>query len=208
MKIYAKSIWCLSIITTISLIILLYYFDCKQVYDICLAIFGSSLVSLIISIIGYRCSKRKALEVFYLSIYKRIVYYNTYIQSWSIKDKCGYFINHYLKDFPSIGEAYAEIYFFFDFKNNNKKYIYNNIYCKCKEMMDTIDSYYLNFQLYINKTGENTKTIERYIELLENKLFLYDGINAKSNFSDEIMSELNGKFFKIVYGHNYKDIFT
>ena len=205
MKTYAKSIWWLLIITIVALILLISCNDFKIVYDISLAVFGSSLITLIISIIGYRTEKIKTMEAFYKAVYKRVVYYNTYLKSWTTEDKCNFFINHYLKDFPSIGDSYADIYFFFDFKKNNKKYIFNCIYRKCKEMIDSIDFYYFNFATYLNKTGENKKSIEQHIEELENKLFEVSGINVKSDFSDKIMNELNGKYYNLLYGHEYKE---
>ena len=203
MKTYAISIRWLLIITIASLFLIIFCSSSFRIYDISLAIFGSSLVTLIISIIGYKTEKIKAMEAFYKAVYKRIVYYNTYLHSWSTENKCNFFMNHYLKDFPSIGDTYANIYFFLDFRKNNTKYIFNNIYSECKKMIDTIDLYYFNFATYLNKTGESKKTIEKYIKELENKLFVINGHSVNSDFSDKMMCELNGKYCKLLYGHKY-----
>lgn len=57
MKIQAKSVWCLLVVTIASFIILLFT-RCK-VYDISLAIFGSSLIALLISVVSYNCERKK-----------------------------------------------------------------------------------------------------------------------------------------------------
>ncbi len=168
MKIYAKSIWWLSLITLISFCVLV--FSNETVYDISLAIFGSSLVTLIISIIGYRSERKKTLEHFYNVICKRISYLSTYLQSWSIEDICNFFINHFYRDFPSIGDAYADIYFLWDYKKKKLKYIYNNIYSKCRDMSYYIDNYYFDFATYINKTGKNSQIIKEYTKNLEKNI--------------------------------------
>lgn len=199
MKIYAKSIWVLSFITIISFIMVLLYEKCK-IYDISLAIFGSALITLIISIIGYKNEKQKTLENFYNTICKRISYLSTYIHSWSTEDKCNFYINHFLKDFPSIGDAYANIYFFCDIKMKKRKYIYNRIYSKCRDMANYIDSYYYSFATYINKTGETKIAIEKHIKKLEDKLFEDNGNYIENDFCSNIMNELNGKYYKIIYG--------
>ena len=195
MKIYAKSIWWLSSITLISFCVLI--FSNKIIYDISLAIFGSSLVTLIISIIGYRSERKKTLEHFYNTICKRISYLSTYLHSCSIEDKCKFFINHFYRDFPSIGDAYADIYFLWDYKKKNLKYIYDNIYSKCRDMAYDIDNYYFDFATYINKTGKNSQIIKEYIQMLESK---YLNNKIENNFRVTIMNELNGEYYKILYG--------
>lgn len=85
MKIYAKSIWWTGSISLISLILLLNLPELKRLYDISLAIFGSSLISLIISIIGYRCERKKTLENFFNVVYKKMAYLSHYIEGWSMK---------------------------------------------------------------------------------------------------------------------------
>ena len=198
LKIHARSVWCLLLITIVTLITLLLTQD--KIYDISLAIFGSSLITLIISVVSYRCERKRTLEQFYNTICKRISYYSTYLQSWSIEDKCHFYVNHFLKDFPSIGDAYANIYFFWDIKKRKRKYIYDNIYSKCRDMGNYIDSYYYNFATYINKTGEADHAIDNYIKKIESELFNQKGNKIESDFMDNIMNELNGEYYKIMYG--------
>ena len=190
--------WCLLLITIISFIILL--FTQNKIYDVSLAIFGSSLITLIISTVSYRCERKRVLEQFYNAICKRISFYSTYLQSWSTEDKCRFYINHFLKDFPSIGDAYANIYFFYDINKKKRKYIYNNIYSKCRDIANYIDEHYYNFATYINKTGESEHAIKKHIKDIENKLFKENENMIESNFMNSIMNELNGKYYKIMYG--------
>lgn len=198
LKIHAKSVWCLLFITIGSFLILLFTQD--RVYDISLAIFGSSSIALIISTVSYNCERKKVLENFYNTISKRISYYSSYLQSWSTEDKSRFYINHFLKDFPSIGNAYADIYFFWDFKKKKRNYIYNNIYSKCRDMANYIDSRYYNFATYINKTGEAKHAIENYIKDIETRLFKENGNKIESDFMNTIMNKLNGEYYKIMYG--------
>ena len=67
-------------------------------------------------------------------------------------------------------------------------------------MANYIDSHYYNFATYINKTGEAKHAIDNYIKNIENKLFKQKGNTIESDFMDNIMNELNGKYFKIMYG--------
>lgn len=66
-------------------------------------------------------------------------------------------------------------------------------------MANYIDSHYYNFATYINKTGEAKHAIDNYIKNIENKLFKQKGNRIESDFIDNIMNELNGKYFKIMY---------
>ena len=64
-------------------------------YDLSLAVFGSSLLSLIIGIIGYRIERNRALERFCLNVKKRIRFWSVYDNNDNLEKKCKYFMDYY-----------------------------------------------------------------------------------------------------------------
>lgn len=202
MKTYAKSIWWTGSISILSFLSLLILSKCTLLYDISLAIFGSSLVTLIVSIIGYRCERKKTLENFFSAVYKKMAFLSHYIEGWSIEKKCSFFIDFLLNDYQDIGDAYAQIYFFFDYKDESRKYIFNNIYDKCCNMTKFIYDYYISFSLYLYGQKKDSNSIQKDIKEIEKKLL---NVEDDNNFCDIIINELHEKYYKILYNKKYTE---
>ncbi len=197
------------ILSVLSLAIVLFIRN-KTVYDILLSIFGSSFLTLLLSIAGYKIEKRRILENFYKSIKKYIRYWSTYDSNDSLKDKCHYFVNFYMKDFPDIGLSYSEIYFLNDKNDNDRKYIYNKIYMKCFKLIELIQSHYWHFKWYLDGSGKRDEAIEKYINEIEAIMLDIEEGNVCTSvmpkITDELQEELNGRYYEIMYGKkNNKD---
>lgn len=205
MKTYAKSIWWTGSISILSFILLIIFAKCKLVYDVSLAVFGSSLVTFIISIIGYHCERKKTLENLFIAVYKKMAYLSHYIEGWSFEKKCSFFINFLINDYQSVGDAYAQIFFFFDYKDKARKYIFNNLYDKYCNMVNFIYDYYISLSLYLDGRKSNNNEIKKDIKEIEDKL-----LNAEdgSIFCDTMINELHGRYYKIMYNKEYSDNFN
>lgn len=176
----------------ISILTLIIIFIMQGIYkDISLAIFGSSLLACFTALINYYVGKIKCLENFYTTISERIHYYTEYNTGDNLNEKCKYFIEYYNRDFSDYGLAYSNIYFLFDFKNKNKKYIFNNIYSKCYSLSNHIQEHYWHFRYYVDGSGKNDKVIGKFIEEVEKEM---------EDFLDEVPKEMENKYYKIMYG--------
>jgi len=175
------------VLTIIS--ILIYLIGLKE--NISLAIFGSALLSLIIALINYFILKRKVLEEFYKTIKDRIHFLTEYDNGTNLNEKCKFFIEYYNKDFSDYGLSYANIYFLFDFKGKNKKYIYDNIYCKTFNLSNTINNHYWNFRWYVDGTGKNDEAVKKMVKSIEKNMKI---------FMDKIPYEFENRYYKIMYG--------
>ncbi len=193
MRNHVYSVIAFTVLTAISLMLL--FFLKKTAYDIVLAIFGSSFVSLIISLIGYFTSRKDTLEDFYESVSKRLHYWTLYDPSDSIDKKCEFFINYYIKDFSDIGRAYSKIFFLFDFKHRSRNRIYDKIYQPCMNLNDSIVEHYWNFKWHIDGTGRNENVMNKYISEIENIM-----IDKKTgtDFIIQINEELNTFLIKMI----------
>lgn len=193
MRNYVYSIRVLFIMAFISFVLL--FFVVNSAYDIMLAIFGSSFVSLIISIIGYRTLRTDTLEDFYSAVGEHLHYWTLFDSNDDINKKCEYFMNYYVKDFPDIGHFYGRIYFLFDFRHKIRNRIYYNIYKPCVHLSNTIINHYWHFKWHMDGTGRNYEIITEMINDIENEII------DKKNGTDiiiKVSKELNDCFIKIL----------
>lgn len=116
--------------------------------------------------------------------------------------KCNFFINFLIDDYQSLGDAYAEIYFFFDYKGKNRNYIYYDIYDKCRNMINFMYDYYIPLSICLDRQETAAAVIEKSIKEIEEKILDIDNDN---NFCDIIINELHGKYYKILYNKEYLD---
>ena len=191
------------IFSVLSLTIVLFISN-ETTYDIFLSIFGSCFLTLLLSIVGYKIEKRRVLENFYKSIKKYIHYWSTYDSNDSLKDKCHYFVDFYMKDFPDIGLSYSEIYFLNDKNHNDSQYIYNEIYKKCFELIQLIQHHYWHFKWYLDGSGKNDKVIQSFIDEIESVMLDIKKENEFTSSSPKIITELkkelDGRYYEIMYG--------
>ena len=184
MKYYVYSIRILFVVSIVTFFVL--FFTRDIIYDIVLAIFGSSFVSLIICFVGYYTIRIDTLEDFYNSINKRLFYWTLYDINDSVEKKCDYFMNYYIKDFDDIGKAYSKIYFLFDLNNKYKNRIYRKIYQPCLKFNEIIINHYWHFKWYVDGTGKNYRAIKEFISEIEKKMMNDDGSDIVSNIKAEM----------------------
>lgn len=96
MSIYKKSFIIIAVLSIISLIIgiiLNYCFDEEFWCNVCLGIFGSSILTSISSIVGYSVEKKNSLEGFYSESRKMLKFINTYQADLALADKIDFFLD-------------------------------------------------------------------------------------------------------------------
>ena len=193
MKNYAYSIRVLFILTLVVFPLL--FITTNSVYDILLAIFGSSFVSLLICIIGYNTSKIDTLEDFYDIVKKRVIYWSLYDIDDDLTKKCEYYVNYYTKGFPDVGRAYSKIYFLLDFKHTRRNGIYHDIYLPCLSFSGLVEKHYWHFKWYLDGTGKNYGMIKEFIAEIEDEM-----INKKdgSDISGRIMEKLDNYVMELL----------
>ena len=134
----------------------------------------------------------------------------------SVDQKVEMYIDFINKDFPDLGIAYRNIDFLFDLKRNNMLYIYNHIYEPIINLKNSIRMYYWNFVWHENGTGRNEQAMSKYIEEIEGLIFekMQSNINDEieigiysiyNKFARTIRNELNGKYYKLMYGNKNID---
>lgn len=173
-------------------------------YDIALAVFGSSLLTLILGIIGYNTERKRVLENFYLVVRKRIKFWDLYDRNEKIQSKCRYFIDYYLKDFEDLGTAYADIFFIFNRFSKKQKCIYEKIYNRCMKFSWLIEEHYWNFKWYIDGSGKNDQVIAEFINKIEDEMLNViksdSGEYSEPKITRELDEELSKNYYEIMYG--------
>lgn len=121
----------LSIISLFLAIIIYYLFSAvgAEIWsDICLAIFGSALLTCITSIIGYIIEKRKALERFSMSTRYLLDIIYKYDVSWKAVSKIDFLLSYVDIDKSMWELQFNDIYFMNDFCKKNTIYQRKDLY--------------------------------------------------------------------------------
>ena len=149
----------LSIISLFLAIIIYYLFSAvgAEIWsDICLAIFGSALLTCITSIIGYIIEKRKALERFSMSTRYLLDIIYKYDVSWKAVSKIDFLLSYVDIDKSMWELQFNDIYFMNDF---------------CKKKYDiSAKGFVLQFKTSIKKLGIMTVTLDILKMMIVNKL--------------------------------------
>lgn len=203
------------VIICLVTIIFAYITNCHRrnfLSNIFIGIFSSGLLTLFISIIGYQNEKRNALENFYMSAHKALNNFSLYENSGQVEST----INKILKineyDYSELHNAYGSIDFIF-MNCLYKKYIFDSIYKKILNLKELIDSKSIDFKFYLNAQNGNKEAMKHFINDIDKEIMYReekDIINdngeiihtyyAINKFIKCISAELNGKYYKIMYG--------
>ena len=119
-------------VSSFMLIIILHYL-CQGIEiefwsNIALAIFGSSILAFITSVIGYFAGKRNALERLWFSTKTLLHYINKYELNWDLEKKIEFYLNYIDIDKSLWNANIRTIYFLNDFRRTCRNYIYDYIY--------------------------------------------------------------------------------
>ncbi len=213
MSVYKKGVVITVILSVLSLVIaiLLNYCLGEQFWcNVCLGVFGSSLLTFITSYIGYFAERKNCMEGFYTDTLRILNQYNKYQDDLTINDKIDFFL--FMADFDRTSwDAHFGKMDFFD--NTQRNYIYKNIYTPLKEIDRAILKHAWQFRMHKNGTGRDeavmaafVKEIEAYIldfkqqsiPMENNEKFMSTSI--KNKIVEDILKELDGHYYVVMYG--------
>lgn len=178
--------------------------------NVCLAIFGGTVLSLITSILGYYNEKRQCMEAFFAETLRYLNKLNKYQYDLNIEQKIRFFLNLSEYNLINWDLQYGRI----DFWNNNyRAYIFYKIYTPINELNKEIKRHEWHFRMYVNGTGRNEKMMEVFLmdldaQILDIKLDLRNDESVPSTsveyvhnaFYETLTEELMGQYRKIMYG--------
>lgn len=181
--------------------------------NVCLAVFGSSLLTLITSCIGYATEKRHTLEGFSYSTRSLLHVINKYDFNWDLEKKIDFFLDYTDVD-KSVWDAhYGAMYFMFDPDMEKRKYIYQKIYKPILDFNLRVADHAWHFTLHKDGSGKNDVVMANFVREIEvlfmeeksSKFTLGDGIERQvssvyNKLVRTISEELNGKYYNIMYG--------
>ena len=168
MKVYKNAIIATGIITLISFLasfIFNFYTQVNSFWcNALLGIFGSSLLTLLTSTIGYRVERCKTFEGFSYATKEILHALNKYQVSWSLEEKIDFFLNYHDISKIEWDRYYGDFSFIADFRGKNRRYIYEQIYTPILRVNQAINNHVWHFRYYKDGSGKNDKVLGKFIE--------------------------------------------
>ena len=222
MKYYAKSFFITTIITITTFVFTLvihYSYNSRESdfwTNICLAIFGSSLLTMVSSYIGYRREKIKTLEGFSYSTKSLLSYLNKYDIEWDDERKIDFFLDYNSLDKTLWDSKLGDIFFLIDREQENFLYIYNQIYKPILDLNHKISEHEFHFRWHKDGSGHNKVVMHKFIAEIE-PLFIEkqtivldntDGSNTsmtstRNKLVSTLLDELNGRYYDLMYNKKH-----
>ncbi len=213
MTIYKKSFIITASFSVISIVIaiILNYGVGEEFWcNVCLGIFGSSLLTAVTSIVGYFVERRSVTEGFYTETLKLLKQLNKYRHDLTLDDKIDFYL--LLSDYDiTIWNMYIGKMDFFN--NSQRKYVYETIYNPLSEVKKMASFHAWHFRMYKNGIGRNEAVMQTFVNEIEpyileitkhkvptkdNKEFMATSIENK--IVGEILAELDGQYYVMMYG--------
>lgn len=214
MRTYKYAIYITCAITLISFCIafaLNFYFTDTNPFwcNLLLGIFGSSSLTLLTSIIGYRVERRRTFEGFSYATKAILHDLNKYQYTWGLEEKVDFFLNY--TDISKIDwdRYYGDFDFFTSFfsKDNDRRYIYTQIYYPIVQVNTAVRNHIWHFRWYQDGSGKNDVVIKKFIREIEPHLIEVTHTEADITITDirnklveDISFELNNNYYKLMYG--------
>lgn len=225
MKPYKRLTIICGIISLVSFVVCLclqYLIVCNEAdfwVNVCLAIFGSSLLTLLSSLVSYFHEKRVTLENFMYHCKQLLQVLNKYQASMSLSEKMKFFLAYHDIDKSGWDAAYGNMDFLLDRFTGNRNYIYENLYRPIILFNQAVGQHVWHFRWYFDGSGKNNDVMEIFVAQLEQHLLYrseqsipkdYDKNGNVVSFAEmtsiesklvrEILQELNGRYYEIMYG--------
>lgn len=203
---------CLSFVVTLIIHYGFHGAEAEFWCNVCLAVFGSGLLTFITSCIGYGTEKRRTLEGFSYSTRSLLHILNKYDLGWDLEKKIDFFLDYIDVD-KSIWDAQlGAIYFMFDPGKEKFKYIYKKIYKPILDVNQKIAGHETHFRWHKDGSGKNNAVMAYFVGEIEplfmertaNRHTLEDGQEfettaIQNKLVHATLEELNGKYYDIMY---------
>lgn len=196
---------------TIAIAFILHNHDVVFWANIFIGITSSSVLALIISLISYHIEKRRALEEFFVNALKAVSNIKQYEKSRDPLVTMDLILKMNDFDYSALDIAYGNIDFMFA-NNTYRKYIYEMIYSKILDIKNLIREKSFHFREYKKVDNGNLAVMMAFINEIDTRIMerreeFVDISDSKcavgynfNKFAEEIEGELNGKYYKIMYG--------
>lgn len=212
MRINKIAIYVLTPITIISFVLALLLHilcvGCEFVINTLQGVFCSSLLALIMAIIGYFVERRKTLEKFWTYGHKIMRNYGKYHYEMSIEEKMNATILMNEFDYSPFDDAFGEIEFLFNNKKLHKK-IGENIYKKTLDIRKEISVKAFHFtELKKDLTGNGHPMAKVFVGELDDMLFIkniytYQQEDGTTLTQTEIHNKITGEIDEHFVGWYY-----
>ena len=224
MRNYAISIYITTPLTIIALgvAILLHYCACGTDADfwcnICLGIFGSGLLTVLVSCVGYASEKKKTMEGFYFGTNEILRRFGRYGLNWERGHKIDFLVDCSETDRFSWDAYYGDMYFLFDFSRKRINYVFETIYSPIIRFYDEVESKVFHLKLYRDGESNNGLVIDKMIAEIESMLIsetkhvierngeTFTVTSEKAILTEPIYKELDGKYYDLMYGKAYRRV--
>lgn len=203
---------CLSFIDTLILHYGFHGADADFWCNVCLAAFGSGLLTFITSCIGYATEKRHTLESFSYSTRSLLHILNKYDLDWNLEKKIDFFLDYTDID-KSVWDAYlGGICFMFDPCKEKYKYVFQKIYKPILDVNQKIAEHEAHFKWHKDGSGKNDVVMANFVNEIESLFMekitsnhmLEDGqefqtTTVQNKLVHSILEELNGEYYDMMY---------
>lgn len=200
----------LALVSLVIALVLNYLLEEQFWCNVCLGIFGSSLLTAITSIIGYFVERKRLTEGFYDETKKIIYEINKYQHDLRLDDKIDFYLSLSDYDVTNWDMYYGQMDFF---RNQYRKDVFNRIYNPVLVVLQKAASHAWHFRMHKNGTGRNERVMQKFIDeietvILERTQFKYEAdenkecvvTGIKNKIREDILGELNGWYFEMMYG--------
>ena len=186
--------------------------------NILLAIFGSAVLSALTGLLSYLYERRKTMESFVYHTRQILSYLNKYQTSMTLDEKIKFFIGYCEFDKSAWDADYGNMDFFFEKRNKNREYIFNNIYQPILQFSNAVSNHLWHFRWYLDGSGRNEKVMTNFIGELEAYLISHSEVDVPTEYNEngdaisfckisstepklvlDIKKELNGHYYDIMY---------
>lgn len=212
----------LSILSFLGCLVLHYWFDCAEAdfwVNVCLAIFGSALLSALAALVPYFHEKRTTLEGFMYQCRQILHTLNKYQITMPLEEKMKFFLDYHDLDKSAWDAAFGNMDFFFERITGHRKYIFQKIYTPIVQFNEAVNQHVWHFRWYFDGSGKNAPVMEMFVGQLECHLIYQDEqsiptdydkfghptafrevTSVESKLVHEVSQELNGKYYDLMYG--------
>ena len=175
-----------------------------------MAIFGSSILAFITSVIGYFAGKRNALERLWFSTKTLLHDINKYELNWDLEKKIEFYLNYIDIDKSLWNANIRTIYFLNDFRRTCRNYIYDYIYSPINKFNQEVQKHEFHFRWYKDGSGKNDRVMEKFVSEIED-MFMekipvqhpFITFSIQNKLVKSILKELHGKYYYMTYHKNY-----
>lgn len=223
MRNYAISIYITAPLTIIALIVatLLHYcatganagFWC----NVCLGIFGSGLLTVLVSCVGYASEKKKTMEGFYYDTLDILRFLSRYDVNWNRDRKIDFFICYCDMNLDSWDMYFGDMLFLFDFSKKKRKYVFEKIYSPIIKFKKAVGNKSFHLRLYKDGDSNNTAVIDKMLGEIESLLITKDKsvvesegrqitmTHVKSLLTNPVLEELYDGYYNLMYRKSQRE---